>query len=156
NVGTAPRHDAERDGGGRAPARDGERGQVMSATYTKRSRHSWLVTAHRHGERERITVHTEAAAQQLVQEIYARELAGENVIETLRRAREQRAAPAPILTPITFPMLRAVLPDWLEGEARAGTIRVTTANVYRLRLATWAFPFKVSDGRELGDVPINE
>src|SRR5262249_12144889 len=128
----------------------------MSATYTKRSRHSWLVTAHRHGERERITVHTEADAKQLVQEIYRRELAGENVIETLRRAREQRAAPAPILTPITFPLLRAVLPDWLEGEARAGTIRVTAANVYRLRLATWAFPFKVSDGRELGDVPINE
>jgi integrase len=128
----------------------------MGATYTKRGRHSWLVTAHRNGERERITVHSETDAKQLVQDIHKRELAGENVIDSIRRARDQRAVTIPTLEPTTFPMLRTVVPDWIEGEARAGTIRVTTANVYRLRLETWAFPFKVADGRELGDVPINE
>jgi len=128
----------------------------MAATYTKRSKHSWLVTAHRHGQRERITVHTEADAKQLVQEIYRRELAGENVIETLRSAREQReAAPAPA-PPTAFPLLRDAVSEWIDREARAGEIRTSTANIYRARLKTWGFAFKVAGGRALGDVPINE
>lgn len=45
----------------------------MGATYSKRGRNSWLVTAHRNGERERITVHSKADAEQLVREIYRRE-----------------------------------------------------------------------------------
>lgn len=129
---------------------------MIGATYTKRSRHSWLVTAHRHGERERITVHSEADAKQLVQEIYRRELAGTDVIETLRRAREQRESTPTPAAPAAFPLLRDAVTEWIDGEARAGEIRTSTAHLYHARLKTWGFAFKVADGRALGDVPINE
>src|SRR5262245_33107656 len=101
----------------------------MGATYTKRGRRSWLVTAHRNGERERVTVHSKADAEQLVQDIYKRELAGENVIESIRRARDQRQAPPPPAM-VAFPTLRTALPDWLHREGRAGAIRATTGDVY--------------------------
>lgn len=83
-------------------------------------------------------------------------LAGENVINTLRRARQQREATAPSIEVATYPTLRVAVPEWIEREARAGEIRASTANIYHARLESWAFPFKVADGRQLGDLPINK
>src|SRR5882762_6130673 len=120
----------------------------MGATYTKRGAGSWLVTVHYRGERERITVHSKADAEALVQHVYKCELAGANVIETMRQARQEHETAGPIVPPPTFPRLRDVLPEWLDREARAGTFRATTANIYRRRLATWGFSFKVADGRD--------
>src|SRR5882762_7913942 len=128
----------------------------MGATYTKRGAHSWLVTVHYRGERERITVHSKADAEALVQHVYKCELAGANVIETMRQARQERETAGPIVPPPPLPALRDAVPAWLDGQERAGEIRTSTANCYRARLAKWAYPFTLADGRALGDVLIND
>lgn len=55
-----------------------------------------------------------------------------------------------------FPRLRDALPGWLERQVQAGEIRASTACSYRNRLRGWCYPHVLSDGRLLGDVPVNE
>jgi len=125
----------------------------MGATYRKRGKRSYLVTVHWKGEREFKSVRSEADAKALVQLIHKHELAGVNVLETMRHAREPQAE-AP--SPIQYPTLRESLPSWLDSQARAGEIRVSTANIYHSRLVVWVYPCPLADGRVLGDLPVNE
>jgi integrase len=125
----------------------------MSASYIWRpDRRTWLVTVHWNRERERIKVESEQAAKELVRYVHKLELAGTNVIETLRRARTP-LPPAP--APAAFPRLRDVLPLWLERQARAGEIRASTESSYRSRLQKWCYAHPLPDGRALGDVPVD-
>jgi integrase len=122
----------------------------MGATYTRRGdRGTWLVTVTANRQRERIKVATEQDAKDLVRYIHKAELAGQNIIEAIRSARQP--APAPIAT--TLPRLRDVLPGWLERQAAAGEIRESTARTYGKRLHRWCYPHALADGRLLGDVP---
>jgi hypothetical protein len=73
------------------------------------------------------------------------ELAGVNVMEALRRARTTAPAPTPTST---YPTVREALPEFLARQVQAGEIRASTANQYRRRLATWAYPL-------LGDVTVD-
>jgi hypothetical protein len=132
----------------------------MGATYYQRkdrgrkARKSWVVVVRWRGERELKIVHSEQDAKDLVQLVHKQELAGTNVIETLRRARAERdAAPAADLP--TFPTLREALPAWLQRQALTGEIRGGTPKAYLGRLARWAFPHVLPDGRMLGDIPVN-
>jgi integrase len=103
--------------------------------------------------RERIKVESEQAAKDLVKYVTKLELSGTNVLEALRRAR----APQPAAeTPTAFPRLRDALPPWLERQTSAGEIRQATARSYRSRLRVWCYPNALADGRELGDLPVNE
>jgi integrase len=54
-----------------------------------------------------------------------------------------------------LPRLRDALPEWIGRQERANEIRRSTAKAYRSRLATWAYPHVLSDGRLLGDLPVN-
>jgi integrase len=126
----------------------------MSASYVwRKDRRTWLVTVHWNRERERIKVETEQAAKDLVQYVHKLELAGTNVVEALRRARMPQA---PAETPAAFPRLRDALPMWLERQTRAGEIRAGTERSYRSRLRVWCYAHPLPDGRELGDLPVNE
>jgi integrase len=128
----------------------------MGATYYQRKdrerRKSWVVVVRWQGERELKIVHSEQDAKALVQMIHKQELAGVNVMETIRLARAE-AAPAP--EPVQFPTLRAALPAWIERQERAGEIRVSTGMAYRSRLATWVYPHTLPDGRLMGDMAVN-
>ena len=130
----------------------------MGATYYqrkdrgRRGRKSWVVVVRSQGERQLQIVHAEQDAKALVQMIHKQELAGVNVMATIRQARAQ-AAPSP--EPVPFPTLRAALPAWIERQERAGEIRVSTGMAYRSRLATWVYPHPLPDGRLLGDVAVN-
>src|SRR5687768_9709880 len=98
----------------------------MGATYTRREdRGTWQVTVTANHQRERIKVASEQDAKELVRYIHKAELAGQNIIEGIRTAR-QPMAPAPV-APSPLPCLRDALPAWLEGQARAGEIRESTA-----------------------------
>lgn len=125
----------------------------MGATYTKRGKRSWLITVCSSGERERKTIRgTEEDAKRLVQYVHKQELAGINVVETIRQARAHRAVPPP---EVQYPRLRDALPEWIESQTRQGEIRASTALAYRSRLATWAYPYRLPDGRLLGELPVN-
>jgi hypothetical protein len=69
----------------------------MGATYRrrdlKRGRRSWLVTIHFDKQREFATVYSEQDARDLVRQIHKQELAGINVVETIRAARAPRVEP---------------------------------------------------------------
>jgi integrase len=126
----------------------------MGATYRKRGKRSFLVTVHFDGQREYKTVRFEQDAKALVQMIHKQELAGVNVVETIRQARTSHTVEA---TPTCeYPTLRVAMPAWIDAEARAGEIRQSTAHIYKARLATWVYPFNLPDGRLLGDVPVND
>ena len=125
----------------------------MGATYTRRKdRGTWMVTIASHYRRERIQVPTEQDAKDLVRYIHKAELAGQNIIEAIRTARQPVAPPAP---PSAFATLREALPAWLEGQARAGDIREATARSYRKRLTKWCYPHPLPDGRILGDLAVD-
>jgi integrase len=125
----------------------------MGATYTYRAdRKTWMVTVSSNYQRERIKVPTEQDAKDLVRYIHKAELAGQNIIESIRTARQPAPAPAP---PSVFPTLRVALPAWLDGQARAGEIRESTARSYRKRLAKWCYPHILPDGRALGDLSVD-
>src|SRR5262249_27366477 len=66
----------------------------------------------------------------------------------------ERRPPPP--APLPFPRLRDALPAWIDRRARAGDIRGSTPKAYKSRLATWVYPFALSDGCQLGDLPVNE
>jgi len=124
----------------------------LGVTYERRGK-KWRVCVHFNGQRERKTVRTEQDAKDLVRYIHKQELAGINVVETIRAARagRQESTTAP-----SYPRLRDALPEWIAGQERAGEIRASTAKAYRSRLATWTYPHALPDGRLLGDVPVNE
>ena len=127
----------------------------MGATYRKRGKRSWLVIVHHQGAREFKTVHSEQDARDLVRFVHKQELAGINVIDTIRQARAERATPPPP-APSTFPRVRDALPAWIDAQERGGDIRGGTPAAYRSRLATWVYPHVLADGRFLGDLPVNE
>ncbi len=121
----------------------------MGATIQKRGKRSWRVAVHVNGAREYKTVHSLADAKALVQMVHKQELAGVNVVECIQRARAVPAA-----SPM-FPMLREALPQWIEGQALARDIRLSTAKMYRTRCSTWVYPHPLPDGRLLGDLPVD-
>ena len=133
----------------------------MGATYYqrkdrgRRGRKSWVVVVRWLGERELQTVRSEQDAKALVQMIHKQELGGINVLETIRAARAQRANLQSVEQP-PRPTLREALPAWIEGQERAGEIRVSTGLAYRSRLATWVYPHPLSEGRVLGDQPVDQ
>jgi hypothetical protein len=94
----------------------------MGATYYERKdrgrkvRKSWVVVVRWQGERETKIVHSEQDAKALVQMIHKQELAGVNVIATIRQARNQQAA-APTIEAAVFPTLREALPAWIATGA---------------------------------------
>lgn len=96
----------------------------MGATYYlrkdrgRRGRKSWVVVVRWQGERQLQIVHSEQDAKALVQMIHKQELAGVNVMETIRLARAE-AAPSP--DPVPFPTLREAVPAWIERQERAGS-----------------------------------
>jgi integrase len=65
-------------------------------------------------------------------------------------------APTPCVAPSSWPILREAVPQWIDRQERANEIRKSTARAYRSRLATWVYPHTLSDGRLLGDLPVNE
>src|SRR5262245_2908820 len=79
------------------------------------NKHSWVVTVHQGGEKILKVVKSKQDAKDLVQYIHKQELAGINVIETIRQARAQGPAPAPTL----YPALKDAVPDWIDRQARA-------------------------------------
>jgi hypothetical protein len=125
----------------------------MGATYARRGKRSFLVTVWRDGQRERRTIHgTEQDAKDLVRYIHRQELAGINVVESLRQARTFE--PVTEAT-VQHPPLRNALPDWLDRQRLAGEIRESTARMYRDRLRVWCYPHPLPDGRQLGDVTVD-
>lgn len=133
----------------------------MGATYYRRkdrkrsSRKPWVVVVRWKGEREVSAVTSEQDAKALVQMIHKQELAGVNVVETIRQARSHREAAPPAIESPTFPTLRTALPAWIERQARAGEIRGGTPAAYRSRLSTWVYQHGLPDGRLLGDLPVD-
>lgn len=126
----------------------------MGATYTRREdRGTWLVTVTAHRQRERIKVASEQDAKDLVRYIHKAELAGQNIIDALRQARQPVAPPPPPAA--AGPTLREALPPWLERQARAGEIRASTERIYRNCLRRWGYGHPLPDGRALGDVPVD-
>ena len=66
---------------------------------------------------------------------------------------DQRPLPPPVLE---YPRLRDALPEWIDRKERSGDIRGGTPKAYKGRLRTWVYPFRLPDGRLLGDLPVNE
>lgn len=124
----------------------------MGATYRKKNKHSWLVTVHQGGRREFKVVKSKQDAIDLVRHVHKQELAGINVVETIRQARATREASAPAAE---YPTLRKALPEWIDRQARAQEFRASTAEIYRSRLSVHVYPFLLADGRALGDLPVN-
>ena len=122
----------------------------MGATFRRRGKRSWLVTVHHAGRREFQTVRSEQDARDLVKLVHKQELAGINVIETVRAARE-----TPPITPMKWPSLREALPDFIDHMAAHGEWTGSTPLTYRRRLATYVYGFALPDGQQLGDVPVN-
>jgi hypothetical protein len=104
---------------------------------------------HTNGAREFKTVHSEQDAKDFVRHIHKQELAGLNVVETIRQARAAREAAPPAMQ---HPTLREALPAWIDRQERSGEVRCSTAKAYRSRLATWVYPHPLPDGRRLGDI----
>ena len=133
----------------------------MGATYYerkdrgKRGRRSFVVVVRWQGERETQIVRTKQDAEELVRQVHKQELAGVNVIETIRAARTP-TTPAVEVPAASFPTLRQALPEWLDRQVRAGEIRGGTPSAYRSRLSTWVYPHVLADGRLLGDQPVNQ
>jgi len=132
----------------------------MGATYYRRkdrkrsSRKPWVVVVRSGGEREIYSVATEQDAKAIVQTVHKQELAGINVIETIRRARCEREVSA-ATADAQFPTLRDALPAWIDKQALAGEIRGATPTAYKGRLKTWVYPHALPDGRVLGELPAN-
>jgi integrase len=128
----------------------------MGSTFYRKGRgaKSWVVVVRWRGERHYKLVASKQDAEDLVRRVHKQELAGINVVETIRQARAQAEA-APVVEAVILPTLRAALPEWIERQERAGEIRVSTGLSYRSRLTTWVYPHPLPDGRQLGDLPIN-
>lgn len=124
----------------------------MGATYRKRGRRSWLVTVHWDGAREFKTVHSLEDAKALVQQIHKQELAGVNVVEAIRTAREAAATePMP-----AWPRLRDALPLFIQQMTERGEWTGSTPIKYGQRLTRYVYDYVLSDGRKLGDLPVDQ
>lgn len=127
----------------------------MGATYQKRGKHSWRVCVHYGRQRERTTVYSEQDAKDLVKLIHKQELAGINVVETIRQAREARATALPAPAP-AWPTLRLALPEFIRQMEAQGQWTGSTPINYRRRLEGYVFDFTLADGRTLGDLPVDQ
>ena len=80
----------------------------MGATFYRKGRgaKSWVVVVRWRGERHHKLVASKQDAEDLVRRVHKQELAGINVVETIRQARAQ-AESAPVVEAVTFPTLRA-------------------------------------------------
>jgi hypothetical protein len=123
----------------------------MGATYRKRGKHSWLVAVHFEKQREFKTVHSEQDAKDLVKQIHKQELAGVNVVEAIRKARE---VAGPRVS--QWPTLRDALPAYIDQMAAKGEWTGSTPIAYRRRLATHVYDFELADGRRLGDLRVDQ
>jgi integrase len=130
----------------------------MSVSYRYRpERQYWEVTVaitiEENGKKQRLkkrlTFKSERDARELRNNIIRRELAGENVIEAIEKARE------PLTPKPTMPSLRERLPVWLDRQVQAGQIRASTGRLYARCLRGWCYAHPLEDGRELGDLPID-
>ena len=125
----------------------------MGATYQKRGKGSWRVCVHAGRQRERITVHSEQDARDLVRLIHKRELAGINVVETIRQARTAPTAPAAR----AWPRLRDAVPAYIHEMTAKGEWTGSTPLAYGRRLATHVYEFPLPDGGGvLGDLPVDQ
>jgi len=106
----------------------------------------WVFVNHR-GQRKAKRCASKRAAEIARDQIDAKLKLGH--VEVLRPA-------APLVAPQIYPRLRDALPEWIDRKARAGDIRGSTPKAYRSRLNAWVFPHPLSDGRVLGDLPVNE
>ena len=123
----------------------------MGVTVRKKNKSSWLVTLHQGGEREFVTLKSQQDAKDLAQYVRRQELAGLNVVETMRQARAKRLQPAP-----EYPTLRDALAGWIDSQVQKREIRQTTGRCYARHARVWLYPQVTADGRTLGDLPVNE
>src|SRR5215831_17038614 len=122
----------------------------MSATYSRRGKRSWLITVHWKGQRERKTIHgSEQDAKDLVKFIHRQEVAGVNVVAAV-----QQAQVAPVIR--EWPTLRDALPVFINDMTARGEWTGSTPISYRRRLTAHLFSFVLTDGRALGDLPVDQ
>jgi hypothetical protein len=97
-------------------------------------------------------VHSEQDAKDLIRMVHKQELAGVNVVDSIRRARAAApAAPAP-----SWPTLRAALPEYIRQMAAQGEWTGSTPINYGRRLARYVYDFPLADGRKLGDLRVDQ
>jgi hypothetical protein len=123
----------------------------MGATYRRRGKQSWLVTVHSQRQRPFTTVHSEQDAKDLVRYVHKQELAGQNVVAAIEKARTELAAPPP-----AWPRLRDAVPAFIDQMAAQGEWTGSTPISYRRRLARYVYDFVLPDGQRLGDLPVDQ
>src|SRR5262245_22755030 len=124
----------------------------MPATYERRGKRSWRIIVHCGGHRERRTIHgTEKDAKDLVQHVARQELAGINVVESLRAAALRSTPTVP-----EWPTLRTALPEFIRRMEVRGEWTGSTPINYRRRLEGYVYDFVLADSRILGDLPIDQ
>jgi integrase len=128
----------------------------MGVNYTKRGKRSWLITVVSRGEREYRTIRgTEADAKALVQFVRRQELAGVNVIDSLRNARSSGEVAR------TYPTLYDGVKAFIEARIATNDIRGGTGPSYLSRLETWTKVFAIPHplagaGKQLGSLNIDQ
>jgi len=127
----------------------------MGATYQRRGKHAWRVCVHYGRERERTTVHSEQDAKDLVKFIHKQELAGVNVVETIRQARTSRLV-SPAAPTTSWQTPREALPEFIRQMETRGDWTGSTPINYRRRLEGYVYGFALPDGRKLGDLPVDQ
>ena len=125
----------------------------MGATHRKRGKRSWQVRVFNANQEATVTVRSEQDARDLVREVYRRELAGINVVDTIREARSvhEAAPPAP-----AWPSLREAYAPFHADMVQRGAWSGSTPLTYQRRLDRHVLPFSLNDGRVLGDLPLNQ
>jgi hypothetical protein len=116
----------------------------VGATFVKRGK-SFRITVAQGGERATITIRSKGDAESLCREIRKRELAGENIVQSIRSARFQCGTPD---LP-TFPPLKTAIEGFIESQVKAGELRQSSATNYHSRCRKWLF-------RVLGSTPIDQ
>jgi hypothetical protein len=95
----------------------------MGVTIRKRHAKSWRVTVCEGGQRQSLTVHSEADARQVVKMIYVQQIQGQNIIEALRGARQPAAS-------TSAPMFNDAMHEWLRSAVASGDLRQSSATTY--------------------------
>jgi integrase len=83
--------------------------------------------------------------------VRAKELAGVNVVESLKTARTTIAT-----VTATFPKLDDALGEWIDAQVASKALRSATARCYRHALKAYTAPHHLADGRALGGLTVNE
>jgi integrase len=107
----------------------------------------WFVFIAHQGQRRAIKAASKRAAEAIRDQVDARLKLGNYEILT---------KPEPPRPATVFPALRVALPEWIDRRERAGDIRPSTARGYRARANRWTFPHVLADGRQLGDLPVDQ